>query len=401
MFYKMNTFLLALCCLIISCGAKINGKSSIHLSESEFNYYMIEKSCANNKVAYEPVTQEINQMYQDFVLKYPMSFIYIPPRFYDYKYPLVINLEYLANDIKDLKLRIKDEDYLANNVTNVAMELFYLYQNSMRFEGEKCSIPQLITQQQKDLRPYLEMRDFCLEKEHSEMCSNLGLEFLTDSEAKFVEDKTVKLCKSFDNNGQNCEVQFSINKDNRTIGNLVSYYQNKFQKERYNKLFLLRDSHLKFQCQQMDYDSVEMNLKVYSKSIPEDQLIQLKEFVELSWSRNNFLLKIEIVDAPGTDVIEIFSTVSGTSYVPDQNNRQVYLSQDLDIFSKKSVLAHEFGHVLGFPDCYTEFFDNQNKDLIYYEIDKNNTNIMCSLKTGVSVPNDYLEQLAQNSCVFN
>jgi uncharacterized protein YjaZ len=397
----MNTFLLALCCLIISCGAKINGESHRPLTESEFSYYMIEKTCATNKVTLEPVTQEISKTYNDFVLKYPMSFVYIPPRFYDYKYPLVINLEYLAHDIKDLKERILDEDYLTNNVTNVALELFYLHQNSMRFEGQKCSIPQLITQQQKDLRPFMELRDFCKEKEQSDVCTNTGLEFLTDSEASFIQDKTIKLCKNFDNDGQNCEVQYSVNKENRTIGDLVSYYQNKFQIERFDKLFLLRDTHLSFQCQHLDDDSVQMHIKVYSKSIPEEQLVLLTKFVEDSWSREKFLLALEIVNAPGSDVVEIFSTASGTSYVPDQNNRQVYLSQDLDIYSSKSVLAHEFGHVLGFPDCYTEFFDNQNKDLIYYEIDKNNTNIMCSLKTGVSVPNEYLDQLAQNSCVFN
>jgi hypothetical protein len=400
MIFKINTFLIVLTCLLVSCGAKVNNHTS-PLSESEFSYYLIEKSCASNKVELEPVTQEITKIYNDFVAKYPMSFIYIPPRFYDYKYPLVINLSELAQDVKKLKSSMLDEDYLQSNVTNIAFELFYLYQNSMRFEGQKCSLPQLISQQQKDIRPFMELRDFCIEKEQTEVCSQAGLEFLTDSEANFLEDRTIKLCKTFDNDQLNCEVQYSINKENRTIGDLVSYYQNKFQTERFDKLFTLRNPHLSFQCQKYDDDTIQMYLKVYSKSITAENLELLTAFVEESWSRNNFSLNIEIVNSPGSDVIEIFSTSGGTSYVPDLNNRQVFLSRDLDLLSQKRVFAHEFGHVLGFPDCYTEFFDNENKDLIYYEIDKNNTNIMCSLKTGVSVPNDYLVQLSQKSCVFN
>jgi hypothetical protein len=72
----------------------------------------------------------------------------------------------------------------------------------------------------------------------------------------------------------------------------------------------------------------------------------------------------------------------------------------LTFYQRSKVLAHELGLVLGFPDCYVEFFDNSKKELVYYEIAEKNMNIMCSMKEGVKVPSDYFLQLEQSSCNF-
>ena len=40
------------------------------------------------------------------------------------------------------------------------------------------------------------------------------------------------------------------------------------------------------------------------------------------------------------------------------------------------TLSHEFGHVLGFPDCYVEFYDRDIGAIVSYQLDI--TNLMCS-----------------------
>ncbi|MEZ0390994.1 MAG: hypothetical protein ACAH59_02185, partial [Pseudobdellovibrionaceae bacterium] len=40
------------------------------------------------------------------------------------------------------------------------------------------------------------------------------------------------------------------------------------------------------------------------------------------------------------------------------------------------TIRHEFGHVLGFVDCYVEFYDAQEKVIINYQLDT--THLMCS-----------------------
>ncbi|HVJ64985.1 MAG TPA: hypothetical protein VM901_07000 [Bdellovibrionota bacterium] len=40
------------------------------------------------------------------------------------------------------------------------------------------------------------------------------------------------------------------------------------------------------------------------------------------------------------------------------------------------TIRHEFGHVLGFPDCYVEFYDEPAQEMVNYQIDT--TDLMCS-----------------------
>lgn len=42
------------------------------------------------------------------------------------------------------------------------------------------------------------------------------------------------------------------------------------------------------------------------------------------------------------------------------------------------TIRHEFGHVLGIPDCYIEFYDYSEEAMVNYQIDIEN--LMCSRK---------------------
>ena len=396
-----NVVLIGCLIFVSACGKKVNSMKNSPFEANNLTLMMLEKQCSTNKVTREPVTVEIENLYTEFQLKYPMSFFIIPPRYYDYKTPLVINLEELEKKITDLKNKSLNEEYVSGNATSMAIELYYLYQNTMRFEAQKCNMTALAAKKTSDLRPYLEMNDFCKEKEGAPACGADTIRNLSASEATFIEERTIKMCEAFDQTNVNCQAQYNIEEQKKNLPSLVSQYQTRFQKERFEKLFLLRSSHLRFQCIKDDEEIVTMNLKVSSIGWDTNTLKSLLTFVSSMWTRGNFRLAIELVEETGSDVIEIRPTTGGVSYVPDNENRLVYLSQSLDIDTKKKVLAHEFGHVLGFPDCYTEFFDKQTNDFIYYEMGKDNNNIMCSLRNDVIVPDDYLVQLTQNSCVFN
>lgn len=393
------TIMITLMIVVVSCGQKINPEKSPY-SEAEISYLLIEKQCAGDSPNPEPVSLEIGKIYNEFQGHHAFIFYNVPVRLYDYKSPLIINLDEMEKKLIEVKAQIAISMAAPEYVTKVAEELFYLYQNAMRFEGQKCSFHQLAKKHHQDVKPYLEMLDFCIEKNGDGICTSETIVNLSPSELKFIEEKTIKLCKAFDSSDVHCKAQYNIQKKNKTIPTLVSLYQKKFQAERYNKLFTLRASHLRYQCQRIE-DVTTMTIKVYSQHLDAYTLNLLSSFVSDSWSRGKFRLNIELVEHMGSDVVEILPSTTGVSYVPDNNNRKVFLSTILDIDTQKKVLAHEFGHVLGFPDCYTEYFDNQNKDLVYYEISRENTNIMCSLKSGVSVPDDYLSQLAQKSCLFN
>ncbi len=395
-----HILMILLVMLLASCGAKINTPESSKFTASEMSFLLIEKQCTDSGIKMEPVSLEIEETYKNFKSAYPMAFFVIPPQFYDYKNPLIISLPGMEKKLSEFKSQEANPQYLQANLNTMGIDLHYLYQQVIRFEGQKCAFNYLKNKKFEDLRPFLELKEFCTQKNQSEFCSPETVAGLGQDDSKFVENRTVKLCNSFDRNAVNCQAQYSIKKQSKTLGNLVSFYQKRFQEKRYDKLFELKRSHLKFQCQKQD-DIIEMKVKVSNRDWNQDRLLALTQYVSTTWSRGNFKLTFDLVNETGSDVVQIIPTNEFISYVPDANNRQVFLSQKLDSLTQMRVLSHEFGHVLGFPDCYTEFFDNKSNELIYYEIDKNNTNIMCSLKSGVSVPDDYMVQLSQKSCVFN
>jgi bacillopeptidase F (M6 metalloprotease family) len=63
-------------------------------------------------------------------------------------------------------------------------------------------------------------------------------------------------------------------------------------------------------------------------------------------------------------------------------------NQSIEEDDSKLVIRHEFGHILGFPDCYHEFYDTELDGFVNYQLDT--TDIMCS-GTGAMTERMYKE----------
>jgi hypothetical protein len=59
----------------------------------------------------------------------------------------------------------------------------------------------------------------------------------------------------------------------------------------------------------------------------------------------------------------------GTTITMDANS-------PLSEYDVQWTIRHEYGHVLGFPDCYEEFYDEEAEAFVSYQLDV--TNLMCS-----------------------
>ncbi|MBC7427666.1 MAG: hypothetical protein H7336_03580 [Bacteriovorax sp.] len=372
--------------LTTSCGVKTNQRPLVFQSDAIF-----EQKCLSNGNV-DKVTEELGKIYNDFTTKSPMSYYVIPNQNYDYKNPLVIGLRQLKANLKKIQDEISDDTYLQANYTTVALDAYFNYQNALRFESKKCAFKQLIAQKSLDITPYMSMKDFCLKKNSEEMCNVEMLFNLSPNESFLVQNDTILMCRSLTGNSPSCSANYSPS--------LTVNYQKQFKTKKFDKLFSLKESHLKFICEKNE-DITTMKVKVLKGGIDIDKLKFLTAYIAKAWTNSNFIISIELTDNKTDDVIEIIPTTRVVSYVQSDNFRKIYLSTIMDNMTAAKVIAHEFGHVLGFPDCYTEFYDTEKKSLIYYEISKENTNIMCSMKNGVTVPVDYLDQLAQKSCLFN
>ncbi len=63
-------------------------------------------------------------------------------------------------------------------------------------------------------------------------------------------------------------------------------------------------------------------------------------------------------------------------------------NQPIEEYESQWTIRHEFGHVLGLPDCYHEFYDVDLKAYVNYQLDI--TDLMCS-RAGNMKERIYLE----------
>lgn len=102
----------------------------------------------------------------------------------------------------------------------------------------------------------------------------------------------------------------------------------------------------------------------------------LKNNVEEEFRWNNWGLKINFGQFPNgpylrfePGVVPHVNDLGGNEIVMDSN-------QPIEEYESQWTIRHEFGHIIGLPDCYHEFFDTNARAYVNYQLDV--TDIMCS-----------------------
>jgi hypothetical protein len=139
---------------------------------------------------------------------------------------------------------------------------------------------------------------------------------------------------------------------------------------------------------------------LFKMYIPFDEttLGSFKEFfwqsLSKAWNISGLELEPYGVKGKGDPVLRLNN--QGISYVVYGSRYSMYLDRRLAnsrTGDASFTVAHEFGHILGFPDCYLEFYDKDEKAMIYYNL--NEHNLMCS-RDGKVLP----EHLAELKRVY-
>lgn len=116
----------------------------------------------------------------------------------------------------------------------------------------------------------------------------------------------------------------------------------------------------------------------------------LKTNIEEEWKATGFQLLLNFV--PKNDFSPFIEFEKGvTPHVSGPTWNIITMDPDysLDDYTTQWTIRHEFGHVLGFPDCYLEFFDTDRNEMAYYTIEPDN--LMCAW--GGKLQPSHIEQL--------
>lgn len=112
---------------------------------------------------------------------------------------------------------------------------------------------------------------------------------------------------------------------------------------------------------------------------PKDEAI--KNFllnIEDEWKWESWGLKLDFTGKNPETTAHVVFEPGVTPYVNGLAGNKITMdkNQPLTEYDASWTLRHEFGHVLGFKDCYIEFYDDREKVMISYQLDI--TNLMCS-----------------------
>lgn len=142
------------------------------------------------------------------------------------------------------------------------------------------------------------------------------------------------------------------------------------------------------------WNSKTPNIMFMPFTTPNTQAVQawFKSNVEDEWHVNDWHLQINFANKP--NLAKVVFEPGATPHVDDLGGDTITMDANRDIneYIVTWTIRHEFGHVLGFPDCYVEFYDAQNEVMINYQIDINN--LMCSRRGHLQT--QHYDQLKKN-----
>lgn len=128
------------------------------------------------------------------------------------------------------------------------------------------------------------------------------------------------------------------------------------------------------------WNTSQPSLMVVPFTNPKNDLV--KEFlsfnIEQEWRWNGWQLKLDFVDREDSNTTHVVFEAGSTPHVNGLAGSQITMDANspLTEYDVQWTIRHEYGHVLGLPDCYFEFYDEETEAFMTYQLDV--TDLMCS-----------------------
>jgi hypothetical protein len=314
---------------------------------------------ANHRIGYpieRPNTYSpsiIVTRYQDFMAKAPQEFR-----------DVVMGAKEVP---ATLPTSITAEEYL-----NYGRDLDRIYQISTRWRLMAPYMVELAQRSADDVRGYFFLSVMA---DHEEKLSHFST--LSDFEKNQFTGWLIQMCRNTNPEATDCDKQLdqSVAAEN---GSALKFY-NSFlaaAKDHYDSYFKIPDG---IGRTDMVWAHETPNLTTIPFLDPMDDVFRKFMLnVEDEWHWGDWHLRLNFVQTG--DVAHLTFEPGVTPHVNGVGGNTITMDQNtpLSDWEVNWTIRHEFGHVLGFLDCYIEFYDEPNQTMVAYQLDL--TNLMCSRK---------------------
>jgi len=188
----------------------------------------------------------------------------------------------------------------------------------------------------------------------------------------------LQICENKRQNTNSCTQEFDSTEKKKRIFEFFQKYM-LAAKQNYESFFKVTHSRRGFEGLRVSFkDPAEVDVKSF-----------ISKTLESAWQYDSWRLRVEFSLSSKSPLIEVKFESGTTSHANGLGGNLIVLSDYYRDFGKDAhqVLSHEFGHTLGFPDCYLEFLESDDLAVGYY-IDP--TDIMCA-RTGAVKKRHYDE----------
>lgn len=251
------------------------------------------------------------------------------------------------------------------------LQIDKVYQTAARWMLMKPYLEELTQRQTEDVRGYYYLSQ--LPKRQEKLATPATL---NDTEKARIGEALLQLCMNSSTPRAACENTLQAEMQNG--GDLNTIY------DRYSSYGQANlEAHWQITPGNKRQDIVwnatsPMIAKIPFKDPGKAQILSfLVENVEDEWKWNDWQLRLDIQSGGGAMPFLEFEPGQLPHVLGIGGNKIVMdASSPLNEYGIRWAIRHEFGHVLGFPDCYVEFFDVSRSMMITYQLDVDD--LMCS-----------------------
>ncbi len=276
--------------------------------------------------------------------------------------PLVINVVTGTGDLPS-QAPLSDEEFI-----KTIRQIDVLYQHTVRWSGSKDSLDWYKTRSLWDIRGYIALK--AIPDLETKLSNWNGL---SETDKKQYSTWLLSLCHN--GNIEDVDCQSELTKD-LAANRALDYYTdfNKYGEKQYNSFFAIPKTRPEIYWN----DEKTKFFTPFLAPARTDVKAWLADNVQDEWKGPGFNLLLDFKDSSKDPIPHIQFQSGVTAHVNDIAGDTITMDGDYAInsYDQRWTIRHEYGHVLGFVDCYLEFYDTNEKAMIYYEIDTDN--LMCS-----------------------